>query len=82
MTESTNPKPAASQGSRMSGVKRDYRGNKKDLPHREAPRNEYTSMFEGFRNELDKHHDRRERIVKVSRDVTALSKKMIFSLQR
>ncbi|KAI1849073.1 hypothetical protein JX265_013088 [Neoarthrinium moseri] len=64
------------------GVKRDYRGNKKDLPVRDAPRNEYTSMFEGFRDELDKHHDRREKIVKVSRDVTALSKKIIFSLQR
>ncbi|KAK9777419.1 putative Translin-associated protein X [Seiridium cardinale] len=71
-----------SHGSKMPGVKRDYRGNKKDLPHRDVPRNEYTSMFEGFRNELDKHHDRREKIVKVSRDVTALSKKIIFSLQR
>lgn len=34
------------------------------------------SIFESFRNELDEHHDRRERIIKVSRDVTALSKKM------
>ena len=33
-------------------------------------------MFERFRNELDEHHDRRERIIKASRDVTALSKKM------
>lgn len=76
MSEFTDQKATASQGSRMSGIKRDYKGNKKDLPHREVPRNEYTSMFEGFRNELDKHHDRREKIVKVSRDVTALSKKM------
>ncbi|KAH6657099.1 Translin [Truncatella angustata] len=66
----------------MPGVKRDYRGNKRDLPVRDVPRNQYTSMFEGFRDELDKHHDRREKIVKVSRDVTALSKKIIFSLQR
>ncbi|KAJ5778746.1 hypothetical protein N7520_001992 [Penicillium odoratum] len=40
------------------------------------------SVFEGFRNELDQHHDRRERIIKASRDITALSKKMIFALQR
>ncbi|KAL3469366.1 Translin family-domain-containing protein [Aspergillus californicus] len=40
------------------------------------------SMFEGFRDELDQHHDRRERVIKISRDITALSKKIIFSLQR
>ena len=34
------------------------------------------SMFEAFRNELDEHQDRRERIIKTSRDITALSKKM------
>ncbi|KAI4138074.1 MAG: hypothetical protein LQ341_004825 [Variospora aurantia] len=39
-------------------------------------------MFEAFRDELDEHHDRRERILKASRDITALSKKNIFSLQR
>jgi hypothetical protein len=39
-------------------------------------------MFLRFRDELDEHHDRRERVIKASRDVTALSKKMIFSLQR
>jgi len=39
-------------------------------------------MFEFFRAELDQHHDRRERVIKGSRDITALSKKIIFSLQR
>ncbi|EOA81528.1 uncharacterized protein SETTUDRAFT_165971 [Exserohilum turcica Et28A] len=39
-------------------------------------------MFEGFRAELDEHHDRRERIIKASRDITASSKKIIFTLQR
>ena len=34
------------------------------------------SIFENFRDELDEHHDRRERIIKKSRDITALSKKM------
>lgn len=68
--------PKDKPADKMPGVKRDYKGNKRDNPPRDVPRNEYTPMFEGFRNELDKHHDRRERIVKVSRDVTALSKKM------
>lgn len=36
----------------------------------------YFPMFDTFRNELDEHHDRRERIIKASRDITALSKKM------
>lgn len=36
----------------------------------------FMPMFEIFRSELDKHHDRRERIIKASRDITALSKNM------
>lgn len=36
----------------------------------------FMPMFEGFRAELDEHHDRRERIIKASRDITAASKKM------
>lgn len=36
----------------------------------------FIPMFEGFRAELDEHHDRRERIIKASRDITAASKKM------
>ncbi|KAI9688977.1 MAG: hypothetical protein M1822_000714 [Bathelium mastoideum] len=42
----------------------------------------FQPMFETFRAELDEHHDRRERIVKASRDITAASKKIIFALQR
>jgi predicted translin family RNA/ssDNA-binding protein len=33
-------------------------------------------MFQHFRRELDEHHERRERVIKASRDITALSKKM------
>ncbi|CAK7267783.1 hypothetical protein SEPCBS119000_002727 [Sporothrix epigloea] len=51
-------------------------------PGAPAARNQYTAMFERFRDHLDAHHDRRERIVKASRDITALSKKIIFALQR
>lgn len=42
----------------------------------------YIPMFEHFRTELDEHHDRREKIIKASRDITASSKKIIFALQR
>ena len=75
------------ENSNMGGVKRDYQGKEKrstttggDGKARDAqqqnPRNAYTPMFERFRDELDEHHDRRMKIQKVSRDVTALSKKM------
>lgn len=66
----------------MSGFKRDWNGNAKrrdgpkPAPKTQAVRNAYTPMFEQLRNELDEHHDRRERIVKASRDITGLSKKM------
>ncbi|KAJ3476140.1 hypothetical protein NLG97_g9220 [Lecanicillium saksenae] len=62
------------------GVKRDHNGRAKVVA--DAPRGRFHDMFEGFRDELDQHHDRRERLVKVSRDVTAQSKKIIFALQR
>ncbi|CEG67682.1 hypothetical protein RMATCC62417_04075 [Rhizopus microsporus] len=39
-------------------------------------------FFKECRDILDEHHDRRERIIKVSRDITASSKKMIFALHR
>ena len=37
--------------------------------------NELMPMFEDFRNRLDEHQERRERVIKTSRDITALSKK-------
>jgi hypothetical protein len=62
-------------------VKRDHLGNSRHQAgagsaQQNAPRGRFHGMFEGFRDELDEHHDRRERIIKVSRDVTAQSKKM------
>lgn len=69
--------PRPETRSNMPGQKRDFRGNaKSSAPKAPLVRNEHTPMFEGFRDELDEHHDRRERIVKASRDITALSKKM------
>jgi len=36
----------------------------------------FMPIFQAFRDELDEHQARRERIIKASRDITALSKKM------
>jgi hypothetical protein len=58
----------------MAGVKRSRDGmealRKKDV---DSP---YIPMFKNFRAELDEHHDRREKVIKASRDITASSKKM------
>lgn len=56
----------------MAGVKR-RRDGAKAHDTADSP---YIPMFETFRLELDEHHDRRERIIKASRDITASSKKM------
>ncbi|KAK8179018.1 Translin [Phyllosticta citribraziliensis] len=40
----------------------------------------FLPMFELFRAELDDHHDRRERTIKASRDITAASKKIVRKL--
>ncbi|CAG8709770.1 3931_t:CDS:2, partial [Funneliformis mosseae] len=40
------------------------------------------TLFTGFREALDQHYNRRERIIKCSRDITYLSKKLIFLAHR
>ncbi|TGJ82694.1 hypothetical protein E0Z10_g6092 [Xylaria hypoxylon] len=80
--------PKKKEGAMGGGVKRDYQGKEKGKRDTGAggaadhPRNAYTSMFESFRDELDEHHDRRMRTGKVSRDVTALSKKIVRKLSQ
>ncbi|KAI2699464.1 hypothetical protein CBS147332_8350 [Penicillium roqueforti] len=70
------------------GTKRDWEGQPLELHPKDTIMAEaesapsILSIFENFRDELDEHHDRRERIIKKSRDITALSKKIIFALQR
>jgi len=46
------------------------------------PSSSIHDAFQHFRDELDEHHDRRERLIKVSRDITNISKKSIFLLHR
>lgn len=57
----------------MTGIKRNRDGGEKEAEPRASP---FMPMFQVFRSELDEHHDRRERIIKASRDITAASKKM------
>ncbi|KAJ8110260.1 hypothetical protein OPT61_g6851 [Boeremia exigua] len=66
----------------MNQNKRKRDDNMADSGKPEQPTGPFIAMFEGFRKELDEHHDRRERIIKASRDITASSKKIIFTLQR
>jgi len=60
----------------MPAAKRSHDGAEKENKSSASP---FMPMFEFFRAELDQHHDRRERVIKVSRDVTALSKKMFIT---
>jgi len=46
------------------------------MANQQKPNSPFMPMFEQFRADLDEHHDRRERIIKASRDITAASKKM------
>ncbi len=59
----------------MPGVKRHHDGAEK-AQEKDVKASPFMPMFEAFRDELDEHHDRRERIIKTSRDITAASKKM------
>lgn len=52
----------------MPAEKRSYQ-EMADIP------NPFLPIFDGFRVEIDENHLARERIIKASRDVTALSKK-------
>ncbi|PQE15853.1 translin-associated x protein [Rutstroemia sp. NJR-2017a BBW] len=67
----------------MPGVKRQHDGTSKpggSASAQTASTSPFMPMFETFRAELDEHHDRRERIIKASRDITALSKKIAQAL--
>ncbi|KAF5297140.1 hypothetical protein FQA39_LY02720 [Lamprigera yunnana] len=52
----------------------------KDIEGRVDENNEVIKMFKGYALELDAKHDRYERIVKLSRDITIESKRIIFLL--
>jgi len=65
---------------------RNAKSAKDNAPHAAKPTIDPNSpvmkLFDEFREELDEKHDRNERIVKLSRDVTIESKRVIFTLHR
>lgn len=58
----------------MAGIK--HPRSEDELAEHPTPVSPFIITFQTFRSELDEHQDRRERIIKASRDITALSKKM------
>ena len=58
----------------MAGIK--HPRSEDELAGHPTPVSPFITTFLTFRSELDEHQDRRERIIKASRDITALSKKM------
>lgn len=61
----------------MAGIKRLH--GEMDAQEKDSASNPLLSIFESFREEIDEHHDRRERVIKASKDITAYSKKMWVS---
>jgi hypothetical protein len=57
------------------GVKRSH-STAMEADLKAASQSPFLPMFENFKAELDEHHNRRERVIKASRDITAASKKM------
>jgi predicted translin family RNA/ssDNA-binding protein len=55
--------------------------SRSDTAMAETP-SELLQAFHAYSSELDEHYDRRERIIKTSRDITSHSKKLIFHLHR
>ncbi|KAJ2002303.1 hypothetical protein GGI04_003394 [Coemansia thaxteri] len=52
------------------------------LENMSSSKREVYTLFTRYRDTLDAHYDQRERVIKCSRDITALSKKIVFSLLR
>ncbi|KAJ2846507.1 hypothetical protein IWW36_004320 [Coemansia brasiliensis] len=87
-----------SSGNSAAGAEADNRPAKKPRtlksgpPHPKKQPLDFSAMsprkqqimasFAAYRDTLDAHYDQRERIIKCSRDITALSKKMVFALLR
>ena len=61
-------------GSRPSRHKEDEPAVDEDSP--------VIKLFRGYQHQLDKKHDKHERVVKLSRDITIESKRVIFLLHR
>ncbi|KAN0062326.1 hypothetical protein ACQY0O_005208 [Thecaphora frezii] len=83
-TSATAAAPAVPQDDRkrLSSSPASRPAAKRSKSSQDAADSSVQSTFEAFRDEIDAHNDRRERLIKTSRDVTSLSKKLIFHLHR
>ncbi|KAI8318900.1 Translin [Martensiomyces pterosporus] len=75
-----NKRPRFNKGG-SDDAKRGPKPSASDEPLSETKR-AILQNFTNYRDTLDAHYDQRERIIKCSRDITALSKKIVFSLLR
>lgn len=64
------------------GKKRDRSFVDNDASYVSPEALEVQTIFQQYQNELDHSHDKRERLVKLSRDITIQSKRIIFLLHR
>ncbi|KAF4636499.1 hypothetical protein G7Y89_g1603 [Cudoniella acicularis] len=78
LSSSITTAPMSNESIEMPSIKRHHDGAEKESEVKSSP---FMPMFEVFRDELDEHHDRRERIIKASRDITAASKKIVRALK-
>ncbi|KAJ2899762.1 hypothetical protein IWW38_000850 [Coemansia aciculifera] len=77
------------QPNQHSQAKRPKLNHNKDIAEQTAMediitdrKREILALFTSYRDTLDAHQDQRERVIKCSRDITALSKKIVFTLLR
>ena len=75
--------PVMSQKKKQwQGGSRQKSGKQEQSQSAPTPTGPYIDMFQEYRKELDEKHDRHERIVKLSRDCTIHSKRIIYTLHR
>lgn len=67
----------ASRGARNFKGNREKRRIDEEIVETDDP---IMKEFKNYRNQLDDKHDRQERLVKLSRDITIESKRIIFLL--
>jgi len=77
----SQPKEPRTNQPRGRGGFRNDRGNAQN-DNKNKPKGAFADMFSEMGKQLDEQNDRRERLVKISRDITIHSKRVIFLLHR
>lgn len=87
MTEERRERKASPSACSRPHPNKRSRSDDRTIPTEESQasastNSELQQVFIAFRDEIDDRNDRRERLIKTSRDITSLSKKVIFLLHR